>query len=299
MYNRLLKTFIAVADAHSFTGACNHLYLSPPAVMKQINTLENELGIKLFDRSKSGLSLTKAGEVIYESIPFLIEYSDDVLTRAKEAESGNKQFRVGTSLLNPAKPFVDVYYRLCSEFSDYNLNLISFEDDSKEIVKEISKLGTKFDFLVGICDSRTWLDIASFVELGFYKKMVSVPICHRLAAKSVIDIEDLYGETLMMVPRGDSGVNDFLRNDLETNHKEITIKDTTQFYDLSVFNEALDKGYVLLTTECWKNIHPSLKAIDVNWNYRIPYGILYSKSPSESVSSFIDKVRELQERGDL
>ncbi len=299
MYNRLLKTFIAVADAHSFTGASDSLYLSPPAVMKQINALESELGIKLFDRSNTGLSLTKAGEVIYESIPFLIEYSDDVIKRAKDAESGAKQFRVGTSLLNPAKPFVDIYYRLCSEFSDYNLNLISFEDDSKEIVKVISRLGTKFDFLIGICDSRTWLDIASFLPLGFYKKMVSVPIGHRLASKSVIDIEELYGETLMMVPRGDSGVNDFLRNDLETNHREIKIKDTTQFYDLSVFNEALDRGYALLTTECWRNIHPALKAIDVNWSYKIPYGILYSKNPSDSVSSFISKVRELQERGDL
>lgn len=299
MYNRLLKTFKAVSDAHSFTGASDTLYLSPPAIMKQINTLEAELDIKLFDRTNTGLTLTKGGEVIYDSIPFLFDYSDDVIKRAKEAESGFKQFRVGTSLLNPAKPFVDIYYKLCSDFSDYNLNLISFEDDNKEIVKEVSKLGVKFDFLVGICDFRTWLDIASFIQLGYYKKMISVPIYHRLASKSVIDIEDLYGETLMMVPRGDSVVNDFLRNDLETNHKKIKIKDSTQFYDISVFNEALDNGYVLLTTECWKDIHPALKAINVNWSYRIPYGILYSKNPTDMVSLFIEKVRELQEREGL
>ena len=47
MYNHLLDTFIAVADCGSLTSAAERLYISPTAVMKQMNTLENHLDIKL------------------------------------------------------------------------------------------------------------------------------------------------------------------------------------------------------------------------------------------------------------
>lgn len=59
MYNPLLDTFIAVADCKSFTKAADKLYISPTAVMKQMNTLENRLNLKLIERSPSGVSLTE------------------------------------------------------------------------------------------------------------------------------------------------------------------------------------------------------------------------------------------------
>lgn len=72
--------------------------------------------------------------------------------------------------------------------------------------------------------------------------MIAISREHPLASKSCIEIEDLYGETLMMVCRGDSGVNNFIRNDLEKNHPLIHIEDTPQFYDLSVFNRCAETG---------------------------------------------------------
>ena len=44
MYNPLLDTFLMSADCGSFTKAADRLYISPTAVMKQINTLEKQLG---------------------------------------------------------------------------------------------------------------------------------------------------------------------------------------------------------------------------------------------------------------
>ncbi|MGN1133445.1 MAG: LysR family transcriptional regulator, partial [Oscillospiraceae bacterium] len=62
----------------------------------------------------------------------------------------------------------------------------------------------------------------------------------------------------MMVSEGDSGVNDFIRNDLHRHHPEIKIEDTPQFYDLYVFNKCAETGKVLLTIECWQEVHPGL-----------------------------------------
>lgn len=64
MYNKHLETFICVADFGSFSKAADKLYISSTAVIKQINLLEQELGLQLFERTHRGISLTKAGRSI-------------------------------------------------------------------------------------------------------------------------------------------------------------------------------------------------------------------------------------------
>lgn len=291
MYNHMLDTFISVADYGSFTKAAEHLYISPTAVMKQMNTLESHLKLKLIERTPSGVHLTPAGKVIYRDAKFMIDYSKKSVTSANAAtHTYDTTFCVGTSLLNPAKPFMDLWYRVNQSFPDYKLHLVPFEDDHEGVLSEIEKLGEKFDFLIGVCDSKAWLSLCQFLPLGRYKKMIAVSREHRLASKSRIDIEDLYGETLMMVCRGDSGVNDFIRNDIEKNHPQIHIEDTPRFYDLSVFNRCAETGNVLLTIECWQEVHPGLVSIPVNWDYSIPYGLLYALDAPEDVLQFVRAV---------
>lgn len=294
MYNPMLDTFIAVCDCGSFTKAAERLYISPTAVMKQMNALEAHLELKLIERTPSGIHLTEAGALIYRDAKFMIDYSRKSIASAQAAlYAESTTFCVGTSLLNPAKPFMDLWYRLNRDFPDYKLHLVPFEDNCDGILGEIEKLGEKFDFLIGVCDSKSWLERCKFLPLGQFKKMIAVSREHPLAAKSRINIEDLYGETLMMVRRGDSPVNDFLRNDLEKHHPEIHIEDTQQFYDLSVFNRCAETGNVLLTIECWQEVHPGLVSIPVNWNYCIPYGLLYSLNAPEDVLQFVKAAKKV------
>ena len=292
MYNPLLDTFITVADYGSFTKAAEVLYISPTAVMKQMNSLEHHLNLKLIQRSPAGIQLTEAGAIIYRDAKFLIDYSKKSISSAKAALYANDTtFCVGTSLLNTAKPFMDLWYRVNKDFPEYKLHLVPFEDNHEGILSEIEKLGEKFDFLIGVCDSKEWLSRCNFLQLGLYKKMIAVSREHRLAEKSCINIEDLYGETLMMVQRGDSGTNDFIRNDLEKNHPKIQIEDTPPFYDLSVFNRCAETGKVLLTIECWQEVHPGLISIPVNWDYSIPYGLLYSSDAPKDVLEFVNAAK--------
>lgn len=294
MYNPVLDTFITVADCGSFSKASDNLYISPTAIMKQMNTFEKHLDLKLIERTPAGIRLTPAGEVIYRDAKVMIDYSKKAIANANAAaHTYDTTFCVGTSLLNPAKPFMDLWYRVNQKFPGYKLHLVPFEDDHEGILSEIEKLGEKFDFLIGVCDSRAWLSLCQFFPLGVYKKMVAVSREHRLASKSRIDIEDLYGETLMMVCRGDSGVNDFIRNDLEKNHPQIRIEDTPQFFDMSVFNRCAETGNVLLTIECWQEVHLGLVSIPVNWDYSIPYGLLYSNHPPEDVLQFVETVKTI------
>ena len=73
MYNHQLETFIKVADSGSFNKASEELFVSPNAVMKQINLLENSLGFALFVRTHRGVQLTAAGESLYRDAKYPIQ----------------------------------------------------------------------------------------------------------------------------------------------------------------------------------------------------------------------------------
>ena len=291
MLHPQLKTFLCVADCGSFNKAAEVLFLSPPSVMKQINALEKRLDLQLFARTNQGLRLTAAGTVIYRHAKALLAYSAQAIEEAKtETMRFQTTFCIGSSILNPCKPFMDLWYQINQAFPGYRLHIVPFEDDHQGILAEISALGDKFDFLVGVCDSRQWLDRCNFYPLGTYEHCCAVSREHPLATKKRLTIQDLYGQTLMMVKKGDSAVVDRIRTELET-YPQIQIEDTPQFYDMEVFNRCAQTQNVMLTLECWKDVHPSLVTIPVEWHYSIPFGILYAKNPSADILKFLEILR--------
>ena len=66
----LYRIFKIVADEENLTRASEILNISQPAVTKHIHNLENELELKLFDRTKHGVKLTYDGQRIYLQKPF-------------------------------------------------------------------------------------------------------------------------------------------------------------------------------------------------------------------------------------
>lgn len=295
MFNPQLHIFVCVADCGSFSKAAEKLFLSTTAVMKQMNALESHLNLKLMERTSHGIRLTPGGEVIYKDAKFLFDYSKKSIESARMAMNYSETtFCVGTSLLNPAKPFMDLWYRVNKDFPDYKLHLVPFDDNHEGILHEISLLGEKFDFLIGVCDSKQWLDRCNILPLGRYQKMCAVSREHPLAQKERLVISDLYGQTLMMVKPGDSTTNDEIRKDIQQNHPQIQIEDTPHFYDLSVFNRCAETKNILLTLECWKEVHPALVSIPVEWDYSISYGLLYPLNPVEDVQRFVEIVQGMQ-----
>lgn len=290
MLNHQLTVFVCVADCGSFNKAAEQLYLSPPSVMKQMNALEKHLDLKLLERTNQGIRLTAAGQVIYRHAKFLFDYSARAIEEARQQVSAVQTvFNIGSSLLNPCKPFMDLWYQVNREFPGYKLHIVPFEDDFQGILSEIALLGEKYDFLVAACDSAKWLDLCNFFQIGTCRHCFAVSREHPLAVKKKMKISDLYGQTLMMVRRGDSESVDKIRDEIEK-HPQIRIEDTQQFYDIEVFNRCNQTQNVMMTLDCWKDVHPSLVTIPVEWDYTIPYGLLYSKDASDDIFKFLSLI---------
>ena len=291
MYHPQLPAFLQVADCGSFHQAAEKLYLSPAAVRKQINALEKHLDLPLFQRTNHGVTLTAAGQILYRHAKQLMAASDEALLEARlTRESAAATFCVGTSILNPCKPFMDLWYQVSPQFPGFQLHIVPFEDDYQGILGEIAALGKKFDFLIGACDSRQWLDRCNFLPLGVYHHCIAVPRDHPLARRETLTIQDLYGYTLMMVQEGDSPTVDQVRAFVRQ-HPAIAIEDTPQFYDMEVFNRCVQTRQPLMTLDCWREVHPLLVTLPVAWDFTIPYGILYTLDPDPDILRFLDLVK--------
>ena len=63
---RHLRAFAAVADSRSFSKAARQLQIAQPPLSRHIRQLENEIGVKLFLRTTSGVELTREGALLLE-----------------------------------------------------------------------------------------------------------------------------------------------------------------------------------------------------------------------------------------
>ncbi|WP_346698282.1 LysR family transcriptional regulator, partial [Catenibacillus scindens] len=268
MYNLQLETFIVVADLGSFNKAAEALYITPPAVTKQINLLEKDLGLRLFTRTHRGLTLTEAGKSLYKDAKYIIQYCKESVERAKRAmEEKDNVIRLGTSPMTPVAPLLQVWSKVQKDYPQIRFQMIPYMN-SVESAREILKnLGKNIDIVAGIFDE-TMLKLrqCAGLELSRQRICCAVSVEHRLADKDCLTFEDLHGENFLMMHRGWSNYVDELRDDIWKNHPQIRVVDF-DIYSMEIFNRCENSNEILMAVENWKDAHPLLKIIPVEWKY--------------------------------
>jgi len=103
---RKLRYFLAVATESNFGRAAARLHMTQPALSRQIQSLETEVGVRLFDRDRQGARLTSAGEQFRKDAEQLLELSVAAQRRARQAARSPSLFSVGFMPGVPSTPIV-------------------------------------------------------------------------------------------------------------------------------------------------------------------------------------------------
>ena len=289
MLNPSVKTFLKVADRGSFSAASEELYLSKVSVMNQINALEARIGVSLFERTNHGVILTAAGKSLYEHAARLIRLSEGAIREARQiGGAASRIIRVGTSMMRPCNSLVELWENIDTNEREYQFTIVPFNDDTDSLSAMLNSLGDKIDCFATPCGSMALTMNYSFLPFRSSRCAVAMSKRHPLAKKEILAWEDLNGESLLLIKRGESYVIDAIRDDILRDHQGIEIVDFERYYDISTFNLCEQQGYLMETIDVWAGLHPSLVTVPVNWKYEMPYGILYSKRPSDTVKEFID-----------
>lgn len=292
MYNPVLDTFLAVAESGSFNKAAEKLYITPAAVMKQMNALEARLGMKLIRRNKKGIVLTAAGESIQKDAKKIKRESQRAVERARAAQdNAAKIIRIGSSLLLPCHDFLALWNERAVNPEEFKIKIVPYEDS--QFFSVLSSLGQDVDFLAGTFNSTQALETADFYRLWKSRLCIAVPKTNPLVSKESLELRDLYGQHIITVKAGGSPMLDDMRNLLKMTHPQIIMEDSDYLYDMDTFNYCEERGVLLLTQEHWHDIHPSLKTVPVQWDFALPYGLLYSREIAGEALRFLERVREL------
>lgn len=288
MYDPQLDTFIEAADSGSFSKAAERLYITPVSVMNQINAIEKKIGVRLFVRTNRGVRLTEAGESVYRDAKQMIAASDSAIERARKIAGKNQLvIKIGTSILRPCKRLLDLWSSVEGGEQDFQIRIVPFNDDPAGMSAMLESLGEGIDCFVSPCDSAAWEKSYSIYRIGVCKCCVAAPRSHRLAKKELLRWEDMAGETLLLIKRGKSPVLDRIRDEAEREHPEVKIADLPDFYDMEVFNACEQNGFLMEVPDTWAGAHPSVAALPVEWDYEMPFGVVYAQKPSKAFSRFM------------
>lgn len=190
-------SYIVAVDKHRhFATAAQKIYITQPTLSMQIQKLEDELGVLIFDRSKSPVVPTAMGEEIIEQAKLILsgaKHIEDMV--AVQGETLRGTFRIGiiptiAPYLVPLflKPFIDKYPEV---------ELIFEEALTAEVLKGLNE--DYFD--VGIIATPT--DQHMFERDLFLEPFLAyVSSNHELAKKDKIAIDDLYKEDLWLLNEG-------------------------------------------------------------------------------------------------
>ena len=184
MYNPQLETFLRVADAGSFNRAAEELFITPPAVIKQITSLETSLDLQLFVRSPRGLKLTEAGKSIYRDAQYVVQYCKDSVVRAKNAaEEGDKVIRIGVSPMTPGQFLLDLWPAIKTHCPNIKFKMVPYENTPENSVEILRNLGQNIDIVAGLFD-QNFLENRQCAALELSREPIrcAVSIYHPLAA---------------------------------------------------------------------------------------------------------------------
>ena len=288
-----LQTFLTVTATGSFTKAAEQSFLSAPAVMKQINKLEQELGVALFTRTSTGVTLTPAGERFKGYAEQIVSLVNQALVAGHQFGGQRQVIRLGTSLMHPSAPFMATWNHLRTALPNYQLTVTQLSGEPTSSNREYAMLGQECDIMIGTFDQATTRRLVVAVPLDAYRFGIAVTSDHPLAHHSRLALNDLAGQRLLMVPRGISEKNDQLRDAIETAAPDVIIEETRGRYNLDVFNLAADQHLALLNLTPWQDLHPNLVTVPLDTPLTVNYGVLASRQAPQPVQDFMNRLRQL------
>lgn len=188
-----LKCFILVAENLSFARAAEALYISQPAVTKQINALEQELGVTLFVRSTRHVELTPSGISFYKDAKEIVMKSQEAVSRVQRQYANSESLRIGVS--NPAALFYlsPILTEFHSAYPDIRPDI---ECPGYKIILNLF-LEDKIDILFYYKENMPKKSSVNFIELQKDKLVCLMSASHPFAGKDTVTLNDLKNVTII------------------------------------------------------------------------------------------------------
>jgi DNA-binding transcriptional LysR family regulator len=195
---RHLRYFVAVGEEQHYRRAAERLRVAQPALSRQIQMLEEEIGFKLFERLPRGVKITDAGNLFLDDARRILQEVNDSIGRAKRIASGQSgTLRIGFVESISWQGIVPDSLR------DFRQNQPGVELQLRSLrsIEQIAAIHA------GSLDAGYALPMANpdhglaHIQIGVIKQILAVPNGHPLTKKKQIRLRDLIDEPFVAFPR--------------------------------------------------------------------------------------------------
>ena len=205
VHGRDLRYFIAVAEELHFTRAAERLFISQPALSKQIRMLERSLGVELFGREGRSVSLTAAGEVLLPHARETVAAWDRALEAVQESKRAIASTLVVGMSTSPGRgllPAIRSRFSQAAPHAQLELRQVGWEDPTAGLADES-------------CDAAfVWLPIPAqhryaWIAIAEEPCLVALAETHPRASEPELSFEDLLDEPFLALPESAGPLRDY------------------------------------------------------------------------------------------
>ncbi|KAB3532864.1 LysR family transcriptional regulator [Alkaliphilus pronyensis] len=213
---RQLETFVAVAKFKSFSKAAEQLFLTQPTVSSHISNLEKELNTILINRTNRNISLTKAGDILYDYALNIINLKDGAVFKLSEYKGkivGN--IEIASSTIPEQYILPELFSGFNKKFPDVTFKMLHY--DSQQVVEGI--IQNEIDF--GIVGAELPHSQLNYVELLSDELVVVTPSAPPYDSfESSISLEHLMDKSFIFREKG-SGTRKLVEQNLQQHNVDI------------------------------------------------------------------------------
>lgn len=194
-----LKGFLAVARYKSFSRAGKQTFRTQPAVTLQIKSLEQELGVRLLDRTgNNNIELTADGRIFYDLALSFVDEADALITKFHDIRKSPRKEDIIVATHNSVMQYLlpNHIAKLKKELPQVKFQFLS---RSRE---QIIDMVTSGEAHLGITSLGAPIAALDYVPIVNYRRLLVAPRTHPLAKKKKISLADLAPYPFILPPLG-------------------------------------------------------------------------------------------------
>jgi len=249
-----LRSLVAINRYGNFTQAATALHRTQPAVSLQIKQLEEELGLKLIDRTTREVRLNAIGAELAPALSGLLLELDRIVDAARKLRSKEiGQLRIGCLPSIASRYLPSKIARFRETFPGIRLQIR--DQTESEIARLVQSGEVEFGITTKISTG------GQFETIDIIEDPIEVifPEGHPIEKAAYVDVEELARHDLIMMGYG-SGVRNIIENAFSQHKKMVLPKYETSYYTTAISLVRAGLGVALLTSTVEHRIDPRLRS---------------------------------------
>jgi DNA-binding transcriptional LysR family regulator len=289
---RHLRYFVAVGDEQHYGRAAKQLHVAQPALSRQIQDLEEEIGLKLFDRLPRGVKISTAGKSFLEDARRILQQVNEATVRAKRAAAGQTgTLRVGfVESISWHGVVPDSFRQFRERQPEAELQLRPLSSLQQIEGIRSGQLDAGFLFTMAKIE-REWAQL----EVDVLNLMLATPKGHPLTKLKKVRLRDLTDTAFIWFPRRESPIyydrlmNECFRGGLKSPH--VVQEAVNEATILSLVSCRLGVAFVSSATR-WRCPESVVLLPVVDLKLPLPFALAWRKdNASPLLARFITNVR--------